>query len=156
MVTGRTVSQTPGQTTGPAPPDSHSTSSGTSDMSDYIETLSLSSHSSSDIPDSLRYVISPHLLEHETHRCHRLQGRPATTTLRPRSGREYQNRAFIETDLKVGGPGVLLLSGPGQLQPQQNATERRGLSTHYPGIDKCESPSPGYMSGSPGQEPLPR
>jgi hypothetical protein len=35
-------------------PDSHSTSSGTSDMSDYIETLSLSSHSSSDIPDSLR------------------------------------------------------------------------------------------------------
>ena len=36
-------------------PDSRSTSSGTSDMSDYIETLSLSSHSSSDAPDSLRY-----------------------------------------------------------------------------------------------------
>ena len=35
-------------------PDSRSTSSGTSDMSDYIETLSLSSHSSSDTPDSLR------------------------------------------------------------------------------------------------------
>jgi len=34
--------------------DSRSTSSGTSDMSDYIETLSLSSHSSSDTPDSLR------------------------------------------------------------------------------------------------------
>lgn len=32
--------------------DSRSTSSGTSDMSDYIETLSLSSHSSSDAPDS--------------------------------------------------------------------------------------------------------
>lgn len=37
-------------------PDSRSTSSGTSDMSDYIETLSLSSHSSSDVPDSLRSV----------------------------------------------------------------------------------------------------
>lgn len=34
--------------------DSRSTSSGTSDMSDYIETLSLSSHSSSDAPDNLR------------------------------------------------------------------------------------------------------
>lgn len=34
--------------------DSRSTSSGTSDMSDYIETLSLSSHSSSDTPDGFR------------------------------------------------------------------------------------------------------
>lgn len=34
--------------------DSRSTSSGTSDMSDYIETLSLSSHSSSDAPEILR------------------------------------------------------------------------------------------------------
>lgn len=34
--------------------DSRSTSSGTSDMSDYIETLSVSSHSSSDTPDSIR------------------------------------------------------------------------------------------------------
>lgn len=37
-------------------PDSRSTSSGTSDMSDYIETLSLSSQSSYDAPDSLRYI----------------------------------------------------------------------------------------------------
>lgn len=34
--------------------DSRSTSSGTSDMSDYIETLSLSSYSSSDTPEMLR------------------------------------------------------------------------------------------------------
>lgn len=34
--------------------DSQSTSSATSDMSDYIETLSLSSYSSSDTPESLR------------------------------------------------------------------------------------------------------
>ncbi|EEB14856.1 conserved hypothetical protein [Pediculus humanus corporis] len=49
--------------------DSRSTSSGTSDMSDYIETLSLSSHSSSDAPDSFPRI--------------------AATTLRPRSGNEY-------------------------------------------------------------------
>lgn len=37
--------------------DTHSTSSGTSDMSDYVETLSLcSSHSSSDTPVAMRWV----------------------------------------------------------------------------------------------------
>lgn len=36
--------------------DSRSTSSGTSDMSDYIETLSLCSHSSSDVPEAARWV----------------------------------------------------------------------------------------------------
>ncbi|CAK1555475.1 unnamed protein product [Leptosia nina] len=52
--------------------DSRSTSSGTSDMSDYIETLSIcSSHSSSDTPVTLRVV------------------RQTTSTLRPRSGKEY-------------------------------------------------------------------
>ncbi|GBP89279.1 Protein Dok-7 [Eumeta japonica] len=55
--------------------DTHSTSSGTSDMSDYMETLSLSSsHSSSDTPMIMR------------------MGRPATSTLRPRSGKEYHER----------------------------------------------------------------
>ncbi|XP_013179669.1 PREDICTED: uncharacterized protein LOC106126505 [Papilio xuthus] len=55
--------------------DTHSTSSGTSDMSDYIETLSLtSSHSSSDTPSALRLSRQP------------------TSTLRPRSGKEYHNR----------------------------------------------------------------
>lgn len=44
---------------------SGSTSSGTSDMSDYFETLSLSSHSSNDVPP------------------------PPSCTLRPRSGNEY-------------------------------------------------------------------
>lgn len=46
----------PGEVSGTPYIDSRSTSSGTSDMSDYIETLSLSSHSSSDTPDSLRYA----------------------------------------------------------------------------------------------------
>ncbi|XP_046674598.1 uncharacterized protein LOC124363391 [Homalodisca vitripennis] len=64
--------------------DSHSTSSGTSDMSDYIETLSLSSYSSSDTPESLRF------------------SRTAATTLRPRSGKEYHkiDRYFLDSDMK--------------------------------------------------------
>ncbi|XP_072945009.1 uncharacterized protein [Epargyreus clarus] len=53
--------------------DTHSTSSGTSDMSDYIETLSIcSSHSSSDTPITMRVM------------------RQTTSTLRPRSGKEYR------------------------------------------------------------------
>jgi hypothetical protein len=43
-------------TTAPTFIDSRSTSSGTSDMSDYIETLSLSSHSSSETAEGLRWV----------------------------------------------------------------------------------------------------
>ncbi|KAK9505568.1 hypothetical protein O3M35_009588 [Rhynocoris fuscipes] len=66
--------------------DSRSTSSGTSDMSDYIETLSMSSHSSSDTPDSLRL------------------GRVAATTLRPRSGKEYHKiDRYILDDVKNKG-----------------------------------------------------
>ncbi|XP_049702719.2 uncharacterized protein LOC110379596 [Helicoverpa armigera] len=54
--------------------DTHSTSSGTSDMSDYIETLSIcSSHSSTDTPVTMRVM------------------RQTTSTLRPRSGKEYGN-----------------------------------------------------------------
>ncbi|XP_049855012.1 uncharacterized protein LOC126335602 [Schistocerca gregaria] len=66
-------------------PDSRSTSSGTSDMSDYIETLSLSSHSSSDVTESIRL------------------GRQATTMLRPRSGKEYQpiNQSILERDVAL-------------------------------------------------------
>ncbi|KAL7287115.1 hypothetical protein TKK_0018732 [Trichogramma kaykai] len=63
----------PGEGSGVPYIDSRSTSSGTSDMSDYIETLSLSSHSSSDAPDNLRITA----------------GRSLATTLRPRSGKEY-------------------------------------------------------------------
>ncbi|XP_039284795.1 uncharacterized protein LOC111049973 [Nilaparvata lugens] len=59
--------------------DSQSTSSATSDMSDYIETLSLSSYSSSDTPDGLRL------------------SRTAVITLKPRSGKEYHkvDRCYI-------------------------------------------------------------
>ncbi|XP_075980013.1 uncharacterized protein LOC142979135 [Anticarsia gemmatalis] len=66
--------------------DTHSTSSGTSDMSDYIETLSLtSSHSSSDTPTGMRLSRQP------------------TNTLRPRSGKEYHNIDPIITSMYKNG-----------------------------------------------------
>ncbi|XP_072944672.1 uncharacterized protein [Epargyreus clarus] len=66
--------------------DTHSTSSGTSDMSDYIETLSLtSSHSSSDTPTGVRISRQP------------------TNTLRPRSGKEYHNLDPIITSMYKNG-----------------------------------------------------
>nr|XP_026487991.1 uncharacterized protein LOC113394785 [Vanessa tameamea] len=66
--------------------DTHSTSSGTSDMSDYIETLSLtSSHSSSDTPMGGRLNRQP------------------TSTLRPRSGKEYHNLDPIITSMYKNG-----------------------------------------------------
>ncbi|KAK2579507.1 hypothetical protein KPH14_010814 [Odynerus spinipes] len=99
--------------------DSRSTSSGTSDMSDYIETLSLSSHSSSDTPDSLR-----------------LGGRTVTTTLRPRSGKEYYK---IDRSILV----------------EQGRTPSANYANITPVLEKSESPSPGYMSSSPFEQPQP-
>lgn len=65
--------------------DSRSTSSGTSDMSDYCETLSLSSYCS------------------DTTDCLRSLSHAAVTTMRPRSGKEYQkiDRFILENDSKV-------------------------------------------------------
>ncbi|CAH2244027.1 jg20749 [Pararge aegeria aegeria] len=69
--------------------DTHSTSSGTSDMSDYIETLSLtSSHSSSDNQSGLRISRQP------------------TNTLRPRSGKEYHNLDPIITSMYKKGTNI--------------------------------------------------
>ncbi|XP_045774441.1 uncharacterized protein LOC123873599 [Maniola jurtina] len=69
--------------------DTHSTSSGTSDMSDYIETLSLnSSHSSSDTQSGLRISRQP------------------TNTLRPRSGKEYHNLDPIITSMYKNGKNL--------------------------------------------------
>ncbi|XP_050677115.1 uncharacterized protein LOC126973817 [Leptidea sinapis] len=67
--------------------DTHSTSSGTSDMSDYIETLSLtSSQSSSDTPASaMRFSRQP------------------MSTLRPRSGKEYHNIDPVITSMYKNG-----------------------------------------------------
>ncbi|XP_031840962.1 uncharacterized protein LOC116430651 isoform X2 [Nomia melanderi] len=102
--------------------DSRSTSSGTSDMSDYIETLSLSSHSSSDTPDSLR-----------------LGGRAVATTLRPRSGKEYYK---IDRSILVE-------------QGRTLTTPAANYANITPVLEKSESPSPGYMSSSPFEQPQP-
>ncbi|XP_076233071.1 uncharacterized protein LOC143178356 [Calliopsis andreniformis] len=102
--------------------DSRSTSSGTSDMSDYIETLSLSSHSSSDTPDSLR-----------------LGGRTVATTLRPRSGKEYYK---IDRSILVE-------------QGRTLTTPSANYANITPVLEKSESPSPGYMSSSPFEQPQP-
>ncbi|XP_055624394.1 uncharacterized protein LOC129767470 isoform X2 [Toxorhynchites rutilus septentrionalis] len=114
--------------------DSRSTSSGTSDMSDYIETLSLSSHSSSDTPEGMRHI------------------RQATSTLRPRSGKEYQNidrsilaltQAGSETSLKHPG-------APSQLRGLLSCSANYANITPVP--ENAESPSPGYQSGSSPQD----
>ncbi|XP_020288904.1 uncharacterized protein LOC109857206 isoform X2 [Pseudomyrmex gracilis] len=102
--------------------DSRSTSSGTSDMSDYIETLSLSSHSSSDTPDGLR-----------------LGGRAVATTLRPRSGKEYYK---IDRSILVEQGRIL-------------TTASANYANITPVLEKSESPSPGYMSSSPFEQPQP-
>ncbi|XP_055594369.1 uncharacterized protein LOC129745368 [Uranotaenia lowii] len=118
--------------------DSRSTSSGTSDMSDYIETLSLSSHSSSDTPEGMRHI------------------RQATSTLRPRSGKEYQN--IDRSILSLTQPGSDVAPNPSLKHPG-TPSQLRGLlscSANYANItpvpENAESPSPGYQSGSSPQE----
>lgn len=134
---------------GPPYIDSRSTSSGTSDMSDYIETLSLSSHSSSDTPDGLRLI------------------RQATSTLRPRSGKEYHNidRSMLTLQQSIGLDGKLTTStSTSSLQSQTILTtstpsqlrDLKSYSVNYANItpvpEHVESPSPGYQSGGSPQE----
>lgn len=74
--------------------DTNSTSSGTSDMSDYIETLSLSSYSSYDA-DALRYVCQmilkiDFLMLLPAHRNRHVSLHHTINTMRPRSGKEYE------------------------------------------------------------------
>ncbi|KAK6630408.1 hypothetical protein RUM43_014753 [Polyplax serrata] len=97
--------------------DSRSTSSGTSDMSDYLETLSLYSHSSSDAPDSLSRT-----------------SKMGVTTLRPRSGNEYQK---IDRSILQGEP-------------------KKGNKGHFADVEstpeKSDPSSSGYMRSCQGQE----
>lgn len=72
----------------------------------------------------------------------RLGGRTVTTTLRPRSGKEY-----YKIDRSV-------------LVEQQNRNNLTSSSSgNYanitPVLEKSESPSPGYMSSSPFEQPQP-
>ncbi|XP_059607880.1 uncharacterized protein LOC132255751 [Phlebotomus argentipes] len=127
----------PGEVVSTGPPyiDSRSTSSGTSDMSDYIETLSLSSHSSSDTPEGMRLI------------------RPPTSTLRPRSGKEYQN--IDRSILCLTQQGINAPGDPTKMTASQFRSLLPG-SVNYANItpvpENAESPSPGYQSGSSPQE----
>ncbi|XP_058836233.1 uncharacterized protein LOC131692891 [Topomyia yanbarensis] len=114
--------------------DSRSTSSGTSDMSDYIETLSLSSHSSSDTPEGMRHI------------------RQSTSTLRPRSGKEYQNidRSILSLT-QAGSESTLKHPGtPSQLRGLLSCSANYANITPVP--ENAESPSPGYQSGTSPQD----
>lgn len=146
--------------------DSRSTSSGTSDMSDYIETLSLSSHSSSDTPEGLRYlplIRRFFIIMAPSSFCRALAMyelasklifpllyirlfasrllRQATSTLRPRSGKEYQNidRALLMQQ-QTHPPTV------SQLRALLTCSGNYANITPVP--ESVESPSPGYQSGS--------
>ncbi|XP_050095284.1 uncharacterized protein LOC126577588 isoform X1 [Anopheles aquasalis] len=113
--------------------DSRSTSSGTSDMSDYIETLSLSSHSSSDTPEGMRHI------------------RQATSTLRPRSGKEYQNIDRSILSLTQASADTVKVPGtPSQLRGLLSCSANYANITPVP--ENAESPSPGYQSGTSPQE----
>ncbi|XP_053688643.1 uncharacterized protein LOC128737902 isoform X3 [Sabethes cyaneus] len=114
--------------------DSRSTSSGTSDMSDYIETLSLSSHSSSDTPEGMRHI------------------RQATSTLRPRSGKEYQNidRSILSLTQAGSEPSLKHPGTPSQLRGLLPCSANYANITPVP--ENAESPSPGYQSGTSPQE----
>uniref|UniRef100_A0A0E4C764 Insulin receptor substrate 1 n=1 Tax=Anopheles gambiae TaxID=7165 RepID=A0A0E4C764_ANOGA len=114
--------------------DSRSTSSGTSDMSDYIETLSLSSHSSSDTPEGMRHI------------------RQATSTLRPRSGKEYQNidRSILSLTQASTTDAIKMPGTPSQLRGLLSCSANYANITPVP--ENAESPSPGYQSGTSPQD----
>lgn len=68
--------------------------------------------------------------------------RQATSTLRPRSGKEYQNidRSILSLQQQSGHPRSLL-----------NCSANYANITPVP--ENAESPSPGYQSGGSPQEP---
>lgn len=129
--------------------DSNSTSSGTSDMSDYIETLSLSSHSS-DI-EALRY--SKKTLFHVKFSgltgltFHR--NKHTVNTMRPRSGKEYQN---------IDRSTIVLVQSLNHCKSVSPVSSISSANANYvnitPVLESSESPSPGYQSSSSFQEEL--
>lgn len=72
-------------------------------------------------------------------RLYRLGGRAVTTTLRPRSGKEYYK---IDRSILVEQGRIL-------------TTASANYANITPVLEKSESPSPGYMSSSPFEQPQP-
>lgn len=130
--------------------DSNSTSSGTSDMSDYIETLSLSSHSSSDI-EALRYRLRSFAQFSSLWSLSYFRNKHTVNTMRPRSGKEYQNidRSTI----------VLVQPSNQHCKSVSPVSSISSTNANYVNItpvpESSESPSPGYQSSSSFQEEFP-
>lgn len=76
--------------------------------------------------------------------------RPATTTLRPRSGKEYLNidRTMLMSDTKGCVSGL-------SAQQMRSILSTSSYANIAPVPEKSESPSPGYMSGSSPAQELP-
>lgn len=72
-------------------------------------------------------------------RFFRLGGRAVATTLRPRSGKEYYK---IDRSILVE-------------QGRTLTTPSANYANITPVLEKSESPSPGYMSSSPFEQPQP-
>ena len=70
-------------------------------------------------------------------------GRAGTTTLRPRSGKEYY---MIDRSILVE---------QGRTQVPTSAPTTTSYANITPVLEKSESPSPGYMSSSPFEQPQP-
>lgn len=70
---------------------------------------------------------------------YRLGGRAVATTLRPRSGKEYYK---IDRSILVEQGRIL-------------TTASANYANITPVLEKSESPSPGYMSSSPFEQPQP-
>lgn len=79
------------------------------------------------------------------------QIRPATSTLRPRSGKEYQNIDRSLLSLTQPQP-ELCTNNTNNKQGNSTGTLRANYANITPVPENVESPSPGYQSGTSPQE----
>lgn len=77
--------------------------------------------------------------------------RQATSTLRPRSGKEYQNIDRSIISLTQSNDGRSHSSTPSQLRGLLSCSANYANITPVP--ENAESPSPGYQSGGSPQDP---
>lgn len=78
------------------------------------------------------------------------QIRPATSTLRPRSGKEYQN--IDRSLLSLTQPQPELCMNNNKQSNSNTGTLRANYANITPVPENAESPSPGYQSATSPQE----
>lgn len=79
--------------------------------------------------------------------------RQATSTLRPRSGKEYQNIDRSIISLTQLNDGKSHSSTPSQLRGLLSCSANYANITPVPENAENDSPSPGYQSGGSPQDP---